>query len=96
VTTVSAHPQQPLTAEARLARHIIRSLLVTVPLMVALWVGLVALAVSFTTSRYAGPIAMAAAVGVLAGIFWGTWLGFVLDSLDEEHARAATRAGNHA
>jgi hypothetical protein len=94
VTAVSAHRPQPLTAEARLSRHIIRSLVVTVPLMVVFWVGLVALAVSFTTTRYGAPIAMAAAVGVLAGAFWGTWLGFVLDSLDEERDRAHTRAGN--
>lgn len=85
----------PVTEEGRLARHIVRSLLVTVPVSVGLWVGLIALAITIAKAGYAAPIAMAAGVGVLAGVFWGTWLGFVLDALDESatqrHARRAVR-----
>ena len=58
--------------------------------MVAFWVGIVALAVSFTDVGFGTPILMGVAVGVLAGVFWGTWAGFVFYS----HAQEAERRFN--
>jgi hypothetical protein len=77
-----------LELERSLAKHIILAMLVAVPVMVVFWVGLVALAVSFSGAGYAAPLAMGAGVGVLAGVFWGAWAGFTMamPELDEyEH-----------
>ena len=77
-----------LEIERSLAKHIIMAILVAVPVMVVFWVGLVALAVSFSGAGYAAPLAMGAGVGVLAGVFWGAWAGFTMamPALDEyEH-----------
>jgi len=61
----------------RLAHDILRSLRVAVPLLIVIWVGLIAIAVAGAHSAVAAPLAMGGAVGVLAGLFWGTWWGFV-------------------
>ncbi len=60
-----------------LAHDILRSLRVAVPLLIVIWVGLVAIAIAAAHSPAAAPLAMGAGVGVLAGLFWGTWWGFV-------------------
>jgi len=74
---------------ARLAHDILRSLRVAVPLLIVIWVGLIAIAVAAAQSSAAAPLAMGAGVGVLAGLFWGTWWGFV--RYNREQARSAHR-----
>ena len=69
--------EEELQAERVLGRAIIVSVLVAVPINVGVWVGLVAFAVSRTGSALGGPIEMAVAVGVLSGLFFGTWAAFV-------------------
>ena len=69
--------EEELRAEHVLGRAIIFSVLVAVPINVAVWVGLVAFAVSRTGSALGGPIAMAVVVGLLSGLFFGTWAAFV-------------------
>ena len=49
-------------------------------MLVALWVGLIALAVTIAGVGYAAPLLMGIAVGALAGVFFGAWIGFVLYS----------------
>ena len=61
----------------RLTHDILRSLRVAVPLLIGIWVGLIAIAVVVAQSAVAAPLAMGAGVGLLAGLFWGTWWGFV-------------------
>ena len=69
--------EEELRAEHVLGRAIIVSVLVAIPINVAVWVGLVAFAVSRTGSALGGPIGMAVVVGLLSGLFFGTWAAFV-------------------
>jgi len=63
--------------EHGLAAQCIRNILIAVPVGIAVWVGIVAACISFTTAGYAGPLWMAAGVGGLGGLFFGTWAAFV-------------------
>ena len=69
--------EEELQAEHGLGRAIIIGVLVAVPINVGVWVGLVAFAVSRSGSALGGPIAMAVGVGVLSGLFFGSWAAFV-------------------
>ncbi len=69
--------EEELQAEHGLGRAIIISVLVAIPINVGVWVGLVAFAVSRSGSALGGPIAMAVGVGVLSGLFFGSWAAFV-------------------
>jgi hypothetical protein len=80
-----------LEDDGEIVRRTVRVALIAIPLFVAFWVGLVALAISFTTVGYGPALAMAAGVGVLAGLFWASWYGFVAFSHHEEAERRATR-----
>jgi hypothetical protein len=62
-------------AERTLVRRIIIGVAIAVPLCTGLWVGLIALAVH--SAHAAGAIAMAVGIGVLNGLFFGTWAAFV-------------------
>ena len=63
-------------AENTLVHRIIVGVAIAVPVCVGLWVGLIALAVRHS-AQMSGPIAMAVGIGVLNGLFFGTWAGFV-------------------
>jgi hypothetical protein len=65
---------------ARLVRYVGIAMSICIPLFAAAWVGLVALAVTLAGVGYTAPLLMAIAVGVLAGIFFGAWIGFVVYS----------------
>jgi protein-S-isoprenylcysteine O-methyltransferase Ste14 len=69
--------EEELRAEHVLGRAIVVGVLVAVPISVGVFVGLVAFAVSRSGSALGGPIAMAVCVGVLSGLFFGTWAAFV-------------------
>lgn len=68
---------EELGAEHKLARAIVIGVVVAIPISIGVWVGLVAFAVSRTGASLGGPLAMAAGIGVLSGLFFGTWAGFV-------------------
>jgi fatty acid desaturase len=85
-------------AEHDLVRWIVVGIAVAVPVCVALFMLVIWFDVSYESVPLGGPLAMAAAVGVLAGLFFGAWVGFVfkghafdeLDrkaSIDEERPR---------
>jgi hypothetical protein len=69
-------------AETTLLHRIIIGVAIAVPLSIGFWVGLIALAVRDAS---AGTIGMAIGIGVLNGVFFGTWAGFVAttDAIDE-------------
>jgi hypothetical protein len=69
-------------AERTLLHRIIIGVAIAVPLSIGLWVGLIALAVGHAS---AGTIGMAIGIGVLNGVFFGTWAGFVAttDAIDQ-------------
>ena len=66
--------------ENQARRIIVRSVAVAVPLVVAVFIGIVALALHDQQPDWSAWLAMAAAVGVIAGVFAGTLAGFVRTS----------------
>ena len=66
-------------AEKTLLHHIIIGVAIATPVCIGIWVGLIALAVR-GSAHMAGPISMAVGIGVLNGVFFGTWAGFVADN----------------
>ena len=79
-------------AEQRMVRLMIVATLVAIPVFIGVWMGLVAIAITFTDEGDLVPLAMSAAVGVLSGVFWGTWMGFVTYSHGQEAERKAERS----
>src|SRR5262245_492536 len=67
--------------------HLLVAVFIAVPLFVAIWAGLIALAARLAHFGFEGPVAMGAGVGVLAGIFWASWYAFVSYSQHEEDER---------
>ena len=85
---------QEIRAEQRLGRAIIIGIAVAVPVNIVIWMALVTFAVNRAGSARGGPLAMAAAVGVLSGLFFGTWAGFVSTThAFEEFDRGVDRRG---
>jgi hypothetical protein len=64
-------------AERHLVRRMIIGMAILIPIGAAFFASLVGVAVLTTGTAIAGPVAMGAGAGVLAGIFFGTWAGFV-------------------
>jgi hypothetical protein len=84
-------------AERALARSIVKSMLISVPLMIAFWVLLVAVAVGNKDPDWGSWLGMAAGIGVLAGVFFGAWAGFVAKAhvLDDIHHKGDGHDGAH-
>jgi len=88
--------ERTLRAEHGLARGIVVGVAFAVPVCTALWIGLIALALAGSSTGLVAPLAMGAGFGILTGVFFGTWWGFVaathtFEDLDREVD--ATRAG---
>ena len=95
-STVLAHaePTDPLAEETRRAEHdlvrwIVLGIAIAVPACVVMFMAVVWFDVSYESAALGGPLGMAAAVGVLAGLFFGAWVGFVFkghafDELDRK------------
>jgi len=64
-------------AERHLVRRMIIGMAILIPIGAVFFAFLVGVAVWSTGTAIAGPVAMGAGAGVLAGIFFGTWAGFV-------------------
>jgi len=88
--------EEELQAEHGLGRAIIIGVLVAVPINVGIWVGLIAFAVSRSGSALGGPMAMAVCVGVLSGLFFGSWAAFVAKThlFEELDRKIDPRAGS--
>jgi threonine/homoserine/homoserine lactone efflux protein len=74
---VDAAPSEPRAPEQQAARIIITSVAVSVPIVVAFFVGLVALAVHNQQPDWNAWLSMAAGIGLIAGVFAGLLAGFV-------------------
>jgi threonine/homoserine/homoserine lactone efflux protein len=79
-TLDATNPDKQPTAEDAMRATIIKSIAVSVPLAIAFFVGLVALAVRNQQPDWNAWIAMAAGIGVIAGVFFGLLMGFTLTS----------------
>ena len=71
---------QERSPEQAAMRTVIKSVAVSVPLVTALFVGIVALAIHNQEPDWNAWLAMAAGIGVLAGVFAGLLAGFVRTS----------------
>ena len=74
---VDAAPSEKRPPEEQAARIIITSVAVSVPIVVAFFVGLVALAVHNQQPDWNAWLSMAAGIGLIAGVFAGLLAGFV-------------------
>jgi hypothetical protein len=66
--------------EEAMRATIIKSVAVSVPLAIGIFIGMVALAVHNQQPNWTADLAMAAGIGVVAGVFFGLLLGFTLTS----------------
>ena len=87
--TSDARVEEMRQAEHDLVRWIIVGIAIAVPVCVALFMAAIGFDVSYESAPLGGPLAMAAAVGTLAGLFFGAWVGFVFkghtfDELDRK------------
>jgi hypothetical protein len=86
------------TEQAHAAEHdifvtAVKASLVAIPICVAIWVGLVSIALALAHSgNFLIALPMAGGVGILAGVFFGAWAAFLgkahaLDELDRRVER---------
>jgi hypothetical protein len=85
-----AELERTLDTEHILMRHIVIDIAIAIPVAIGVLVGMVALAVSIDGAALEAPILMAVGIGTLAGVFFGTWAGFVstahsFEELDRMH-----------
>lgn len=79
--------RDPADADREFAHHLVIVFLLAIPLLIAFWVGVMALAVDIAGVGYEAPLLMGAGIGLLAALFWGCWYAFVSYSDREEHER---------
>jgi threonine/homoserine/homoserine lactone efflux protein len=79
-TVDAVRPDTPKTAEQKMRTTVIKSVALSVPLAIAFFVGLVALAVRNQQPDWNAWLSMAVGIGVIAGVFFGLLLGFTLTS----------------
>lgn len=72
-------------AEAHLAHRILVATGVAVPIAVLFFAGLLASAMALAGQSTLVPAAMGAGIGVLAGVFFGMWAGFVASVPELDH-----------
>jgi hypothetical protein len=73
-------PDEQPSAEEAMRKTIIKSVAVSVPLSIAVFVGLVALAVHNQQPDWNAYLGIAVGVGLVAGVFFGLLLGFTISS----------------
>jgi hypothetical protein len=76
----AASPRKTRTPEEAMRVTIIKSVAVSVPLAIAIFVGMVALALRNQDPNWGAYLFMAAGIGVIAGVFFGLLMGFTLTS----------------
>jgi threonine/homoserine/homoserine lactone efflux protein len=80
LTVDAARADKHPSAEEAMRATVIKSVAVSVPLAIAFFVGLVALAVHNQQPDWNAWISMAAGIGIIAGVFFGLLMGFTLSS----------------
>jgi hypothetical protein len=87
---VPARLERARAAEHELLVTAVKASIVAVPICVAVWVGMVALALALADSgNFYVALPMAGGIGVVAGAFFGVWAAFLakahlLDELDRD------------
>ncbi len=76
----AAHIDEAVSSERTMQRALLKSVAISVPIAVAFFVGLVALALHNQQPRWNVWLGMAAGIGVVAGVFFGLLAGFMRTS----------------
>jgi uncharacterized membrane protein len=76
----AASHQEARSPEEAMRVTIIKSIAVSVPLAIVVFIGIVALALRNQNPNWTAYLAMAAGIGVIAGVFFGLLMGFTLTS----------------
>jgi hypothetical protein len=79
-TLDSASSRKTRSPEEAMRVTILKSIAVSVPLAIAIFIGMVALALRNQNPNWKAYLAMAAGIGVIAGVFFGLLMGFTLTS----------------
>ena len=79
-TVDGTHLERQPSAEEKMRTTIIKSVAVSVPVAIGVFVGLIALAVRNQQPDWNAWISMAVGIGVLAGVFFGLLAGFMRTS----------------
>jgi hypothetical protein len=92
--------EEERSAEVSLIRSVFAWVAITIPLSIVIWVGLVALAVADKSPDWGPWLGMAAAIGLLNGVFFGALAGFiakahVLDDVDQHVTQMVEPARAH-
>ena len=90
---VPADLERSLDTEHLLMRHIVIDIAIAVPVGIGVLVGMIAIALSIEGSALEVPLLMAVGIGTLAGVFFGTWAGFVSTAHDFEELDRTYRPG---
>jgi hypothetical protein len=88
------------SAELSLVHAVLVGVAVSIPVAIVIWVGLVALAVGGDNPDWLPWLGMAAAIGILNGVFFGALAGFVmkahtLDDVDRHSTQVVESARAH-
>jgi hypothetical protein len=89
-TAVADRDAEQKAVERALWVTVFKSSLLAIPICVGIWVGLVYLAIGDSSQGLVSPLIIGALIGVIAGVFFGGWAGFLKAShtLDEVDSRA--------
>jgi hypothetical protein len=77
-------PRERGSAEDAMRATIVKALVVSVPVAIVIFVGMVALALRNQQPDWTAYLLMAAGIGVIAGVFFGLLIGVTLTSHDFE------------
>jgi hypothetical protein len=92
--------EEERSAEVALLRTVFARVAIAIPLSIVIWVGLIALAVGDKDPDWGPWLGMAAAIGILNGVFFGALAGFitkahVLDDVDDHVTKMVESARAH-
>ena len=79
----AARLEQAKATEHRLMARVVKASMFAIPICIVIWVGIVAIALAMADSgNFEVALPVAGGVGIVAGVFFGMWWGF-LRSADE-------------
>jgi len=84
--TSATRAQRAPVAERMLSRSVAKGVATAIPLMVVFLIALVAVAIGTQHPEWRAWLGMAAGVGLLAGLFFGAWAGFVATAHEFDEA----------
>ncbi len=94
--TFEARLEQAHAVEQTLMARVLKASILAVPICIVIWVGIVSIALAMAGSgNFEVVLPMAGGVGIVAGVFFGMWWGFLrtadeFEELDRGIGRPST------